>query len=232
MNTDIRRAIFVAIMSAEDYTDAYQRLTKLKLKKVQEYEIPKVLLHCAGAEKTYNPYYTLISQKVCSDRKLRTSFQFSLWDLFKRMGEGEGGDDGEDEDEDESLNMRQIVNLAKLFGTLIGDNVMGVEVFKNLNFNMLQAKTKTFLEVLFVTALVACQKGKKGERDEQAIARMLTKAKENPSLARGLRHFFKKTVSKSDIVGNKHDATIVKWSCKVAIDMLDRFNTEGVARQE
>jgi nucleolar MIF4G domain-containing protein 1 len=96
MNTDIRRAIFVAIMSATDYQDAYSRLMKLKLKKVQEFEIPKVLIHCSSAEKMYNPYYTLISKKICGDRRLRTAFQYCLWDLFKKMGEvdndGDGGD--------------------------------------------------------------------------------------------------------------------------------------------
>ena len=87
MNTDIRRAIFVTIMSATDYQDAHLRLMKLKLKKVQEFEIPKVLIHCAGGEKTYNPYYTLIAKKICGDRRLKTAFQYCLWDLFKKMGE-------------------------------------------------------------------------------------------------------------------------------------------------
>ena len=41
MNTDIRRAIFVTIMSASDYQDAYLRLMKLKLKKMQKLEIPE-----------------------------------------------------------------------------------------------------------------------------------------------------------------------------------------------
>jgi nucleolar MIF4G domain-containing protein 1 len=55
MNTDVRRAIFITIMSATDFQDAYLKLMKLKLKKVQEYEIPKVLIRCSGAEKSYNP---------------------------------------------------------------------------------------------------------------------------------------------------------------------------------
>jgi len=217
MNTDIRRAIFVAIMSAEDYNDAYLRLMKLKLKKVQEYEIPKVLIHCAGAEKAYNPYYTLISQKVCSDKKLRTSFQFSLWDLFKQMGES---DDSENANDDEdSLDMRHIVNLAKMFGYLIAESALSVDVLKNLNLRFLQPKTKTFLEVLFVTALLQCQKGKK--RDEKAVAGIFVKAKDNETLLRGLQYFVRKTVSKCDIAGGKGDVATVKWCCKVAGDTLD-----------
>nr|GFD56933.1 nucleolar MIF4G domain-containing protein 1 [Tanacetum cinerariifolium] len=63
MNTDVRRAIYVSIMSATDFKDAQIRLNKLNLKKAQEVEIPKVIIHCAGAEKTYNPYYTILARK-------------------------------------------------------------------------------------------------------------------------------------------------------------------------
>jgi nucleolar MIF4G domain-containing protein 1 len=53
MNTDLRRAIFITIMSASDYLDADMRLRKLKLYKKQELEIPRVLIHCTAAEKVF-----------------------------------------------------------------------------------------------------------------------------------------------------------------------------------
>lgn len=131
MNTDVRRSIFVAIMSATDYKDAHLRLQKLRLKKAQELEIPKVLIHCAAAEKTYNPFYSLVARRVCSDRKLKMAFQFSLWDLFKRMGEGQDGDEGDPSDESEAtLGMRSLVSLAKLFGVLIAEGGIKITVLK------------------------------------------------------------------------------------------------------
>ena len=130
MNTDVRRSIFVAIMSATDYRDAHLRLMKLRLKKSQELEIPKVLIHCAGAEASYNPFYTLISKWLCSDRKVKMAFQFSLWDLFKRMGDGV---DDEEEDDEPELEMRSVVNLAKMFGSLIADGGLGIGVLKVSN---------------------------------------------------------------------------------------------------
>jgi nucleolar MIF4G domain-containing protein 1 len=69
MNTDIRRAILINIMSASDYKDAHMRLTKLKLKKAQELEIPRVLIHCTSAEQGYNPYYTLIAKRLCTEHR-------------------------------------------------------------------------------------------------------------------------------------------------------------------
>lgn len=131
MNTDVRRSIFIAIMSATDYNDAHLRLQKLRLKKAQEVEIPKVLIHCAGAEKIYNPFYSFVARRVCSDRKLKKAFQFSLWDLFKRMGEGQ--DDAEDNSDDENedkLGLRSLVNLGKLFGVLIAEGGLPISVLK------------------------------------------------------------------------------------------------------
>lgn len=220
MNTDVRRAIFVAIMSATDFQDAYVRLMKLKLKRVQEYEIPKVLIHCAGGEKTYNPYYTLISKKICGDKRLRTAFQFCLWDLFKKMGESNEEEEIEEEDE-ESLDTRQLVNLAKLFGTLILEGGLGLAVLKNLNLSYLQTKTKTFLEVLFISLFLQSQKQAETKRDEQAVVTIFAKAKDTPQLIRGLQYFFKKVVSKTDIAGGKEERATVKWACKVARDTLE-----------
>lgn len=48
MNTDIRRSIFVTIMSAEDYLDAFEKVMKLGLTEVQQREIARVLLQCTG----------------------------------------------------------------------------------------------------------------------------------------------------------------------------------------
>ena len=128
MNTDIRRSIFVTIMSASDYRDAHLKLLKLRLKKAQELEIPQVLIHCAVAESAFNPFYTLIAKLLCADRKLKMAFQFSLWDLFKKMG-GEG-EDGEDADDGDGLGLRAIVNLARMFGTLVAETCLGIGILK------------------------------------------------------------------------------------------------------
>ena len=66
MNTDVRRSIFVVLMSSDvrvslqlgekgklriffqDYVDACDRLSQLKLTEIQQREIIRVLLHCCG----------------------------------------------------------------------------------------------------------------------------------------------------------------------------------------
>lgn len=147
MNTDVRRSIFIAIMSATDYKDAYLRLQKVRLKKAQELEIPKVLIHCAAAEKAFNPFYSLLARRLCSDRKLKMAFQFSLWDLFKRMGEGQDGseEDSDDHDEDSAnkLSLRSLVNLAKLYGTLISDGGLTMSVLKVSNLQICSPQVRS-----------------------------------------------------------------------------------------
>lgn len=215
MNTDIRRAIFVAIMSATDFQDAHLRLMKLKLKKVQEFEIPKVLIHCSGAENIYNPYYTLIAKKVCGDKRLRTAFQYCLWDLFKRMGELDNEDEAAGDDED-LLEMRPTINLAKMFGTLIVDGGLSLGVLKNLNLSYLQPKTKIFMEILLITVLLQSQRQSEPRMDEQAVVNIFAKAKDTPQLVVGLQYFLQHIVSKTDLAGGKEEKSLVKRACKIA----------------
>jgi nucleolar MIF4G domain-containing protein 1 len=134
MNTDIRRAIFINIMSASDYKDAHTRLTKLKLKKAQELEIPRVLIHCAGSEGVYNPYYTLIAKRLCSEHRFKWAFQYGLWDIFRRMGEKDDmrEDDGptEDDDDETDIGLRKIVNLGRMYGQLIAEDALSIKILK------------------------------------------------------------------------------------------------------
>ncbi|KAH7064726.1 hypothetical protein B0J12DRAFT_560603 [Macrophomina phaseolina] len=238
MNTDIRRAIFISIMSASDCKDAHARLTKLRLKRAQELEIPRVLLHCAGAELAYNPYYTLIARRLCAEKPLKKAFQFSLWDLFRRMGERDDADDDDadfDEDGEEALTTRKVVNLARMFGTLAAEGGLSIAVLKTLNFAYLQPKTTAFVEVLLSTLILRSQKTKKGKntadsgRDEEALLDIVMRgAREAPQMARGLQYFFKKVVSKGEAAGNKADRETVRWGAGVAADGLTVLATQRV----
>ncbi|KAJ5469653.1 hypothetical protein N7539_009271 [Penicillium diatomitis] len=236
MNTDVRRSIFVAIMSATDYQDAQVRLTKLRLKRAQEFEIPRVLLHCAMEEEAHNPYYTLIARRLCAEsgRRLKMSFMFALWNIFKRMGEQ--GDEEEEaefdaDDEETGVSMKAVVNLAKMFGMLIADGTLTLGVLKNLNFAYLQPKTKTFVELLVISVIQQSQKQKKSSkrnqiksdsddaRDEEALMQTFLRVQETPQAAKGLIYFIRKVVAKTDLVSEK-EQKLVRWGCNVAVDAL------------
>lgn len=215
MNTEVRRSIFISIMSAMDYQDAYFRILKLRLNKERQREIPNVIIRCVGAEQHYNPYYTLIAKRLCSEqREVRWAFQASLWKLFGRMGEtGFGEDEVEDEEEDEAMDTRRIVNTAKMFGALIAGSSLGVIVLKRLNLLYLQKKTRNFVEVMLVNVLLECQAN---ERPEEAIAKVFGGVETAPDLARGLQYFLKKVIRKSDLAGGKKNTKQLKEGCKMA----------------
>ena len=228
MNTEIRRAIYFQVTEAQDYNDAYARLKKLSLKKHQEQEIPKVLIRCSGAGKVYNPYYTLLSRRLCSERNMRMSFQFSLWDLFKQMGEGNENEDFSDDDDDGALDMRAIVNLGRLYGTLIAEGCLSLGVLRNLNLAYLQQKGRIFVELLLITVMVESQHGEKDRHDETAMMKIFLRPKEMPEMANGLHYFIRKVLRKSQIAGSEVDCAIVKWGCNVVADALATMSTEGV----
>ena len=224
MNTDVRRSVFVAIMSAEDYEDAYIRLLKLRLNKDRQKEIANVLMQCAGAEQQYNPYYGLIARRLCGDRKVRYTFQDSLWKLFRRLGESLFGDEAEDEEEeDETVDMRRLVNVGKMFGSLMANGSLGLSILKCLNLAYLRPKTRAFVEVMLITLLTEAQ-----QRQGNAVEDIFNSARDTPELCSGLQYFLNKVVRRSDLVGKAESRTIKK-GCKVAQAALDSAVVADVA---
>jgi nucleolar MIF4G domain-containing protein 1 len=245
MNTDVRRAIFVAIMSASDYRDAHVRLLKLHLKRNQEYEIPRVLVHCAMEEAAHNPYYTIIARRLCSEmgRRMKTSFAFTLWDVFKRMGEksdlAEDDDedhfDGFDDDGNLQVQIKDVVNLAKMYGTLVAENPLTLSILKNLNFAYLQPRTSTFVELLIITIIQRTQQARRRQkqtqketpeaeqppRDEKALSAVFAQTHTvAPHIVKGLIYFIRKVVAKSDVVTSAKERKLLKWGCGVAVNAL------------
>ncbi|KAK3391578.1 hypothetical protein B0T20DRAFT_473128 [Sordaria brevicollis] len=220
MNTDVRRSIFVSIMSATDYEDAYYRILKLRLNKERQREVPYVIIQCAGAEQHYNPYYTLVAKKLCSDRKIRWSFQDALWKLFRRLGESVFGDDVEDEEDEDAMDMRRLVNIAKLFGAMVAGGSLGLAILKCLNLPYLQTKTRALVEIMLITVLLEAGKGGDKGRDE-VITSVFAAVEGVPELARGLQWFIKKVVRKSDLAGGAANTKLVKEGCKTAMAALE-----------
>lgn len=241
MNTDVRRSIFVAIMSANDKQDAFVRLKKLQLKRVQEFEIPRVLLHCSMEENEYNHYYTLIARGICGgekgQRRMKVSFMFALWNIFKRMGEKGDMDDEEadfdPEDETTAVSLKAVINLAKMYGMLIADGKLTLSVLKTLNFAYLQPKTKMFVEVMIITIIQQSQKSKKSQKkkkekssseeavkDEESLMQIFMRVQETPHVAKGLIFFIRKVVSKTDLLADEKEQKMIRWGCNVAVDAL------------
>lgn len=57
----------------------------LNLKKTQERETVRVLLQCCLAEKSYNPFYAYLSEKLLTDVNYKYTYKYVLWDYIKAL---------------------------------------------------------------------------------------------------------------------------------------------------
>jgi len=228
MNTDVRRAIFMSILDASDIKDAHLRLLKLHLKNKQQLEIPRVLLHCASTETAYNPYYTLIARKLCGDRKIRKAFQFAVLGIFRRMGEQGPNEDDTEIEPEEQMSTSKIVNVAKLYGSLIADGGLSITLLKNLNFTYMQPKTRTFSEVLLTTIFLQAHKkaATKGDKAaskiafEQIVKEAFVQAGSRPEMVASLRYFIETTIANAELANGKTERKAVKNGCEHAVQAL------------
>ncbi|KAL8831237.1 MAG: hypothetical protein Q9191_000984 [Dirinaria sp. TL-2023a] len=229
MNTDVRRSILTTVLSADDYEAAYKQLQKLPLNSSQRREIPRVLIRCSSAQEEYNPFFTLLARRLISaEPRMSKAFQFSLWSLFDTMRDAP--DHGQQDQQDGSqgqLELRGVINVARMYGTLIAQDGVNVRVLKDLNFGYLTGKLRLFVELLLATTILQSQEEAGGGRNEKRIMDIFLKTKETPGMARGLQYFLKKVVSKTDIIGSKEKIETVKWGCQVA-----RHSLNAVASME
>ncbi|KAG7878057.1 hypothetical protein KL937_004205 [Ogataea polymorpha] len=233
MNTDIRRAIFISIMSASDYMDAYVKLEKLRLKKTQQREIPRILMHCASIETVFNPYYAFVAKKLCGDHAMRKTFQFNLWDFLKEL-EGEENEDFEDTpDEDEKL--KKILNLGRLFGTLVGEGSLPLNVLRTVNFLTASEDTKLFVEIFMISFFDSVGKlseqkifgaGNKKHKAEdtryndKTMVERINKCKEQPTLLKGLQYFLQHKVRDSTFIKGPKQLSRVHWGVDSMSDIV------------
>jgi nucleolar MIF4G domain-containing protein 1 len=219
MNTDVRRAIFKAIVGAVDYEDAYRRVKELRLtQNGQRKDVAYVAMHCAGIEESYNPYYSWVARRLCEDKRIKFAFQEGLWNLFRRLGELLFGevDEGEiddEEDEGEATGLRRIFCLGKMFGFMVAHGTHGLGVLKCLNLLHLKPKTRDFVEVMLITLF---QELKVAGRDPTAVFAPVT----DRALSKGLEWFLRTRVRKTKLLTAKKEKKLVKRGCDKAIAAL------------
>ena len=68
MTTEIKKQVFQAIISADDYLQAFENCQRLNLKKQQEREIIKVTVQCCiNEKKSFNKFYALLAQRFIKE---------------------------------------------------------------------------------------------------------------------------------------------------------------------
>ncbi|ORY48861.1 ARM repeat-containing protein [Rhizoclosmatium globosum] len=198
MTTDIRRSIFVALMSAEDFVDAYEKLMRLGLKQKQEREIVRVLLHCCTNEKTYNPYYYLVGTKFCSaSHGFKITFQYALWDSIREFETGHSEDQDIEGDDEESgtssKTLRRVSHLAKFYSALVAGGFLGLTILKSLDFATMGMYPALFCQLFFTQLLISQpppnSANKSADDHVRGIFEKLKAIKESADLCEGIEFF-------------------------------------------
>jgi nucleolar MIF4G domain-containing protein 1 len=217
MSTDVRRRIFVAVMGSSDCLEAFERLLRLGLKPVQEREIVRVIVHCCGASRRYNPYFALLSARLCQhDHRAKFTFQLAFWDLFKLFSEGEAGGS--------PLSERRLLNLAQLLGHLVKCYALPISVLKALDFTGLESasggRAMFFLRALFDFLFRTCD-----DDALRTVVRRVAAGKDSGMVTDALAVFLKlyMKIDKSD--------SMMRRKMRVARKALDEVSIVANASQ-
>jgi nucleolar MIF4G domain-containing protein 1 len=143
MNTSTRRAVFVALMGAEDADAALERLLRLGLTGAAEREIVRVLLDCAAQEAGYNPFYAAVGAALCSyHHRFKFTFQLAFWDAFKTIPDAAVS------------TPRRLFHLARLLSALIASYSLSLAVVKVLDFTTSEPPALLFIKALLTSLLL------------------------------------------------------------------------------
>lgn len=62
---NLRRTIYLVIMSSVDYEECCHKLLKLNIREGQEVELCNMIFECCTQERTYLRFYGLLAQRFC-----------------------------------------------------------------------------------------------------------------------------------------------------------------------
>lgn len=81
-----------------------------------EREVVRVTVECCLQERSWNPYYVHLLQRLLAASKAhRVTLQYCLWDQFKQADQAD---------------MRRLINLAHLTGQLIANFTLSSSILK------------------------------------------------------------------------------------------------------
>eukprot|EP01029_Cantina_marsupialis_P025729 TRINITY_DN681_c0_g1_i1.p1 TRINITY_DN681_c0_g1~~TRINITY_DN681_c0_g1_i1.p1 ORF type:complete len:871 (+),score=303.77 TRINITY_DN681_c0_g1_i1:50-2662(+) len=206
MNSETHRNVFKALMTADDYEDAFEKLMTLGLKGKQERIIMLVIVNCCGNEKTYNPFYSLVAHKLCTVLKSASyTFQLLLWDVFKTFN---------------SISAREAYNLAKFMAFLVSKFTLSLAMLKTVDFTDLLPRGTLFFKTMFADIL-------KDENESNLVFVFdkLTQGK-HQNLARDGVALFLHTYVKKFLIKTKllkpEEKKIARKNLKLALQSVER----------
>ncbi|KAL9993744.1 putative MIF4G-like, type 3, initiation factor eIF-4 gamma, MA3, MIF4G-like domain superfamily [Helianthus debilis subsp. tardiflorus] len=134
---NLRRTIYLTIMSSVDFEEAGHKLLQIKLEPGQEMELCTMLLECASQEKTYRRYYGLLGQKFCMINRV---YQENLEKCFVQQYSMV-----------HRLETSKLRNVAMFFAHLLGTDALPWHVlaYTRLTEEDTTSSSRIFIKILF-----------------------------------------------------------------------------------
>ncbi|MCD7472371.1 pre-mRNA-splicing factor cwc22 [Datura stramonium] len=134
---NLRRTIYLTIMSSADFEEAGHKLLKIKLEPGQEMELCIMLLECCSQERTYLHYYALLGQRLCMINKVhQKNFEKSFVQQYSMI---------------HRLETNKLRNVAKFFAHLLCTHALSWHVLAYLSLTEedTTSSSRIFIKILF-----------------------------------------------------------------------------------
>ncbi|KKK24289.1 cell cycle control protein [Aspergillus rambellii] len=139
-NTDLvnlRRTIYLTIMSSIDFEECCHKLMKISLPAGLEPELPSMVIECCSQERTYSKFYGLIGERFAKINR--------LWsDLFEAAF-------AKYYDTIHRYETNRLRNIARFFGHMLSNDAIGWHVLSiiHLNEEETTSSSRIFIKILF-----------------------------------------------------------------------------------
>ncbi|EXJ90980.1 phosphatidate cytidylyltransferase [Capronia coronata CBS 617.96] len=161
-NTDLvnlRRTIYLTIMSSLDFEEAAHKLMKVQLPAGQEPELPSMIIECCSQEKTYSKFFGLLGERFAKLNRLWTElFEQAFAKYYDTIHRYE---------------TNRLRNIARFFAHLLSTDAIGWHVFSvvHLNEEETTSSSRIFIKILFQELAEAMGMAKLQERMKDDILR-------------------------------------------------------------
>ncbi|WZZ05610.1 hypothetical protein YC2023_091531 [Brassica napus] len=165
---NLRRTIYLTIMSSVDFEEAGHKLLKIKLEPGQEMELCIMLLECCSQERTYLRYYGLLGQRFCMINKIhQENFEKCFVQQYSMI---------------HRLETNKLRNVAKFFAHLLGIDALPWHVlaYIRLTEEDTTSSSRIFIKILFQ------------ELSEHLGIRLLNERLQDPTMQESLESIFPK----------------------------------------
>ncbi|KAL3147436.1 hypothetical protein ABBQ38_014499 [Trebouxia sp. C0009 RCD-2024] len=134
---NLRRTIYLTIMSSAQFEEAGHKLMKIQLAQGQEIEVVTMLIECCSQEKTYISYYGHLSQRFCNiNRTYQELFEQCFSKQYSLI---------------HRLETNKLRNVARLFAHLLTTDAVSWSVLSciRLTEEDTTSSSRIFIKILF-----------------------------------------------------------------------------------